>query len=84
MRDKIAKAMMVIAAAGVFFALVCPLAATPMPVGKVKRLADAAAPSPTPLPIIVFQISTQPAVPPLLETALIPFDVSDLSCVLTC
>ncbi len=84
MRYKIAKVVMVVAAASVFFALVHPLAADPIGVGKVERLADAVAPAPTLLSTLAFQVTDHPAVSPAWQMPLMSLDVTELICVLTC
>ena len=75
---------MVIAAASIFFALVHPLAADPIGVGKVERLADAVAPAPILLSTLAFQITHHPAVllPP--QMPLMSLDLTELICVLNC
>ncbi len=79
-----AKAAMLLAVAGLFFALVCPLAATPMPVGKVKNLADSAAPPPTPLAVAPAPVIAPQAAPTFLLPAADVPELPALTCVLTC
>ncbi len=76
--------MMFVSAIAVFFALVCPVAVDPIAVGKVERLADAAAPPPHLLPIMPSLMFKQPAALPAVEAPLTSVDVTELSCVLTC
>ena len=75
---------MVVAAAAIFFALVHPLAADPIGVGKVERLADAVAPAPWFLPAFAPQLSHHPAVSPAPQMLLMSLDVTGLTCVLIC
>lgn len=75
---------MIIAAASIFFALVHPLAADPIGVGKVERLADAVAPAPTLLSALAFLATGHPAVFPAPQMPLMSHDVTELICVLTC
>lgn len=75
---------MVVAAASVFFALVHPLAADPIGVGKVERLADAVAPAPTLLSTLALQVTNHPAGFPAPQMPLTSLDVTDLTCVLIC
>lgn len=80
----LAKAVMLVAAAAVLFALVCPVAATPSPVGGVKRISDAVAPIALPLLIVAdgplltytafIALSPAPAAP----------EVFELNCILIC
>ena len=80
----LAKAVMSVAALAVLFALVCPLAVTPMPVGAVKRIADAVGPFPAPLLIIAANISAELAAHLLVSPEPVTVDVADLSCVFNC
>lgn len=84
MLARVAKATMFVAAGALLFALVCPLAATPMPVGKVKRISDAVTPATIPLPVILTTslLEGPPTVPGSPE-ALVS-DIPDLICVRTC
>ncbi len=84
MAGVVTKAVMLIAAAAVLFALVVPLAATPMPVGAVKRISDAVAPSAVPL--LTTAASVFEAAPAVLPEAAVPApaDFSDLNCVRNC
>lgn len=81
---KFAKAAMLLAVAGLFFALVCPLAATPMPVGKVKNLADSAAPPPAPIAAAVAPAAIPLLQPVFLLPAVDVLELPSLTCVLTC
>ncbi len=83
-RYEIAKAVMVLAAVSIFFALVHPLAADPIGVGKVERLADAVAPAPTLLPTLVFRVTDHPVALFAPQTPLMSLDIRELACVLTC
>ncbi len=74
---------MFVAAAALLFALVCPLAVTPMPIGKVKRLAEAVVPPVLPFLIVAFTIFHEE----LAAGAGSPaptVDIPDLICVRTC
>ena len=84
MGDEIARTVLLVGAIAVFFALVCPLAVDPIAVGKVERLADAAAPAPSLLPTIVPQISQPTAALEGPVGLAAPLDLAELSCVLTC
>lgn len=75
---------MLLAAVSIFFALVHPLAADPIGVGKVERLADAVAPAPALLPALTFQVADDSAGFPLPQTPLMSLDFTELICVLTC
>ncbi len=76
--------VMLLAAASIFFALVHPLAADPIGVGKVERLADAVAPAPTLLPTLAFRILDHPVLSTVPQTPLLSPDFTELICVLTC
>lgn len=73
---------MFVAAAALFFALVCPLAATPMPVGKVKRVS--VAPVVIPLPVVVFTPFPATSAGPVVARQVACVDIPDLICVRTC
>lgn len=77
----LAKAVMFLAALAVLFALVCPLAVTPMPVGAVKRIADAVGPFAAPLLIIAANLSARHSALLLVPPEPVTVDVADLSCV---
>jgi hypothetical protein len=83
-RYEIAKAVMLLAAASIFFALVHPLAADPIGVGKVERLADAVAPAPSLLPALAFQVIDLLLLSPVPQTPLLSPDFTELICVLNC
>ena len=83
MKYEIAKIVMVIAAASIFFALVHPFAADPIGVGKVELLADAMAPAPSLLQAFLFQVTLEPAISPAAPMPLMAVDATELNCVLT-
>lgn len=83
-RYEIAKAVMIVAAASICFALVHPLAADPIGVGKVERLADAVAPAPSLLPVPALQVIAPAALVPAPQAALMSRDIHELTCTLTC
>ncbi len=80
----LAKAMMLLAAGAVLFALVCPLAATPMPVGAVKRIVDAVAPLAVPLLMLTWNPFSDQARLLAAAPEPLPADGAGLSCVLNC
>ncbi len=84
MRYEIAKAVMIIAAASIFFALVHPWAADPIGFGTVERLADAVAPAPVLLPALAFLVIGHPAAHLLPQMPLMSPDLKELICVLNC
>lgn len=83
-RYEIAKAVMIIAAASIFFALVHPWAADPIGVGSVERLADAVAPAPILLPALAFLVIAHPFVHLMPQMPLMSPDLNELICVFNC
>ncbi len=83
-RYEIAKAVMIVAAGAIFFALVHPWAADPIGVGTVQRLADAVAPAPILLPALAFLVIDHPAIHFMPQMPLLSPDLTELICVLNC
>ncbi len=80
----LAKAVMLVAAAAVLFALVCPVAATPSPVGGVKRISDAVAPIVVPLLLVADSPQLTDAAFAATSPTPAPLEVFDVSCILIC